>query len=56
MNINRSLLTLGRVIKTLREQSDSKKPLQNVRIPYRYVILNVQYLLNNLLNTVPLTV
>ena len=34
MNINRSLLTLGRVIKSLREQSD-KKNQQNVRIPYR---------------------
>jgi hypothetical protein len=33
-NINRSLLTLGRVIIMLKEQSQSKHP-QNVRIPYR---------------------
>ena len=35
MAINRSLLTLGRVISILKEQSQSKKPAKNVRIPYR---------------------
>lgn len=34
MNINRSLLTLGRVVKILKEQSTSKKKT-NARIPYR---------------------
>ena len=34
MNINRSLLTLGRVVKNLKEQSTSKKK-GSVRIPYR---------------------
>ncbi|CAB9508005.1 Kinesin-like protein KIN [Seminavis robusta] len=34
MNINRSLLTLGRVVKLLKEQSSKSKP-GNVRIPYR---------------------
>jgi len=34
MNINRSLLTLGRVITMLKTQSESKKS-QNIRIPYR---------------------
>lgn len=34
MNINRSLLTLGRVVKLLKEQSTKKQP-GNVRIPYR---------------------
>jgi kinesin family protein 11 len=34
MNINRSLLTLGRVVKILKEQSTNKKKA-NVRIPYR---------------------
>ena len=34
MNINRSLLTLGRVISMLKEQSESSKKT-NVRIPYR---------------------
>lgn len=33
MNINRSLLTLGRVISSLKEQSTSRKG--NIRIPYR---------------------
>jgi hypothetical protein len=33
MNINRSLLTLGRVVSMLKEQSSGKK--RNVRIPYR---------------------
>lgn len=37
MNINRSLLTLGRVIKILKEQSEKcgNKKNNNVRIPYR---------------------
>jgi len=35
MNINRSLLTLGRVISMLKEQSESKKSRQSIRIPYR---------------------
>jgi len=34
MNINRSLLTLGRVVSMLKEQSQEKKN-KNVRIPYR---------------------
>lgn len=34
-NINRSLLTLGRVILMLKEQSDNSKKANNVRIPYR---------------------
>jgi hypothetical protein len=34
MNINRSLLTLGRVISMLKEMNDSKKP-SSLRIPYR---------------------
>lgn len=34
MNINRSLLTLGRVVALLKEQSQKSKP-GNVRIPYR---------------------
>jgi kinesin family protein 11 len=34
MNINRSLLTLGRVVTMLKEQSTGKKKA-NVRIPYR---------------------
>jgi len=34
-NINRSLLTLGRVILMLKEQSDNSKKSSNVRIPYR---------------------
>ena len=33
-NINQSLLTLGRVIKTLKDQSTSNKK-SNIRIPYR---------------------
>lgn len=41
MNINRSLLTLGRVVSTLKElsQNPTKK---SVRIPYRYVCLPMQ--------------
>ncbi len=35
MNINRSLLTLGRVIKLLKEQGNSEKKKTSVRIPYR---------------------
>lgn len=35
-NINQSLLTLGRVVSMLKEQSQSKKKT-TVRIPYRYV-------------------
>ena len=35
MNINQSLLTLGRVISILKEQSQRKRPNTNVRIPYR---------------------
>ncbi len=35
MNINRSLLTLGRVIKLLKENSNSNKKNSSVRIPYR---------------------
>jgi len=35
MSINRSLLTLGRVISILKEQSQNKKSAKNVRIPYR---------------------
>ena len=35
MSINRSLLTLGRVISILKEQSQSKKSSKNIRIPYR---------------------
>lgn len=34
-NINQSLLTLGRVVSMLKEQSQSKKKSSNVRIPYR---------------------
>jgi kinesin family protein 11 len=34
MNINRSLLTLGRVVTMLKDQSTGKKKT-NVRIPYR---------------------
>lgn len=34
MNINRSLLTLGRVVSMLKEQSQNKKN-KNIRIPYR---------------------
>jgi kinesin family protein 11 len=37
-NINRSLLTLGRVVSMLKEQSSGKKK-QSVRIPYRSVLL-----------------
>lgn len=36
-NINKSLLTLGRVISILKEQSENKS--KTVMIPYRYVIL-----------------
>ena len=35
MNINRSLLTLGRVIKMLKEQSEKGGKKSNIRIPYR---------------------
>jgi len=35
MAINRSLLTLGRVISILKEQSQSRKSSKNIRIPYR---------------------
>uniref|UniRef100_A0A7S4K938 Kinesin motor domain-containing protein n=1 Tax=Odontella aurita TaxID=265563 RepID=A0A7S4K938_9STRA len=35
MNINRSLLTLGRVISMLKKQSENKKSSGSVRIPYR---------------------
>jgi hypothetical protein len=35
MNINRSLLTLGRVVSMLKEQSQGKKGKNSVRIPYR---------------------
>eukprot|EP00586_Coscinodiscus_wailesii_P008573 CAMPEP_0172524950 /NCGR_PEP_ID=MMETSP1066-20121228/294458_1 /TAXON_ID=671091 /ORGANISM="Coscinodiscus wailesii, Strain CCMP2513" /LENGTH=1035 /DNA_ID=CAMNT_0013308107 /DNA_START=875 /DNA_END=3982 /DNA_ORIENTATION=- len=35
MNINRSLLTLGRVISLLKDQSEGKKGSSTVRIPYR---------------------
>jgi hypothetical protein len=34
MNINQSLLTLGRVVQMLKEQSQKKKK-SGVRIPYR---------------------
>ena len=34
-NINRSLLTLGRVIKMLKEQNEGKRSNKNIRIPYR---------------------
>jgi hypothetical protein len=40
MNINRSLLTLGRVVSALKEQSEqgfNSKKGNSVRIPYRYV-------------------
>lgn len=37
LNINRSLLTLGRVISMLKDQSTGKIK-GNVRIPYRYVL------------------
>jgi len=35
LNINRSLLTLGRVISMLKEMNDSNKKSNNIRIPYR---------------------
>jgi hypothetical protein len=34
-NINQSLLTLGRVVQMLKEQSQKKKKSGGVRIPYR---------------------
>ena len=36
-SINRSLLTLGRVLTALKEPTDGKKG-PSVRIPYRYVV------------------
>lgn len=35
MNINRSLLTLGRVVKLLKERSEKPSSFSSVRIPYR---------------------
>ena len=35
MNINRSLLTLGRVVKLLKERSEKPSASSSVRIPYR---------------------
>jgi hypothetical protein len=35
MNINQSLLTLGRVVQMLKEQSQKKKKSGGMRIPYR---------------------